>query len=70
MVEEKRHRPVTFQGVDPRRRSSMDELLAEFHIDGFVSDDEFARDLEKLVNGEMSPEEHREYLRKKYQHAA
>lgn len=68
-MQDRRHRPVTFRGVKGHRRS-LEELLTTFYIDGFVSDDEFARDMDLLVNGKMSPEQHREYLKQKYQNAA
>ena len=64
-----RHKQFTIQGVKERQRS-LDELLSLARIDGFVPDDEFARDMDLLVSGKLSPEEHREYLKKKYQNVA
>jgi hypothetical protein len=59
------HRVMTFKGVNTRH-TPLQEVLSSFSIRGFVSDDEFAADIQLLVNGEMSPEEHREYLKNKY----
>lgn len=68
-MEDDRYKTITIKGVKERQRS-LEELLSIAHIDGFVPDDEFARDMQLLVQGEMSPEEHREYLKKKYQNVA
>lgn len=67
-MDEGRYKPLTFKAVKERQRS-LEELLTLAHMDGFVPDDEFARDMQLLVQGEMSPQQHREYLKKKYQSA-
>lgn len=61
-----RYKTVTYKGVK-EGRSSVEDILSVFSIDGFVSDDEFAADMQLLVSGAMSPEQHRAYLKQKYQ---
>lgn len=61
-----RYKTVTYKGVK-EGRSSVEDILSVFSIDGFVPDDEFAADMQLLVSGEMSPDEHRAYLKQKYQ---
>ena len=46
------------------------EMLAIYGIDGFLADDDFLASMEPLVSGQMTPEEHREFLFKKYGEAA
>lgn len=65
MVANNRHKTITFKGVNIWR-TPLQERLSLFNINGFVSDEEFAADIHLLVNGEMSPEEHRAYLKNKY----
>lgn len=63
-MTDSRHKTLTYRGVSVRQRS--EELLSSFSINRFVPDDEFAADLQLLVSGKMSPEEHRAYLKNKY----
>lgn len=62
-----RHKTLTFKGVRVRRRP-LEELLAAFSIDSdvTVSDEELTADMLLLTSGQMSPEEHRVYLKEKY----
>ena len=60
-----RYKTITIKGVN-LGHTSPQELLSSFSINGFVPDEEFAADIQLLVNGEMSPEEHRTYLKNKY----
>lgn len=64
-MRDTRHKSMTYQGVK-QWGNSLEEVLAVFSIDGFVPDDEFAADMDLLVSGKMSPEEHRVYLKDKY----
>lgn len=67
-MTDSRHKTLTYRGVSARQRP--EELLSSFSINGFVPDDEFAADMQLLVSGKMSPEEHRAYLKNKYSTAA
>lgn len=69
-MQDGRYKPITLLQSSKTRQHSLNDLLEIFHIDGFVSDEEFAKDMRLLTSGEMSPEEHREYLRNKYHVAA
>lgn len=46
------------------------EMLAVYGIDGFLADDDFLAAMEPLITGQMTPEEHRNFLFKKYGEAA
>lgn len=65
-AEENRHRPLTYRGLK-EKRSSVEDMLSFFSINGFIPDDEFAADMQLLVSGQMTPEEHRAYLKAKYE---
>lgn len=65
-MRDARHKSMTYRGVK-QWGNSLEEVLSVFSIDGFVPDDEFAADIDLLVSGKMSPEEHRAYLKDKYQ---
>jgi hypothetical protein len=62
-----RHRTMTYRAVNARSRP-LEELLSAFSIDSdvSVSDEELAADMQLLTSGQMSPEEHRAYLKGKY----
>lgn len=64
-MHDARHKSHTYRGVK-ESRSSVEEILSVFSIDGFVPDDEFAADIDLLVSGKMSPDEHRAYIKEKY----
>lgn len=64
-MDDTRYKPLTYKGMK-YGRGSVEDILSAFSIDSFVPDDEFAADMELLVSGKMSPEEHRVYLRDKY----
>lgn len=68
-MQDRAYKIITFTGVKRRQRTLV-ERLDDFRIDGFVPDDEFARDMDLLVSGKMAPEDHRAYLKGKYQRAA
>lgn len=69
-MTENRHKTMTFKGVLSRRQS-LEDVLSALNIGSYVPDDEFAADMQLLVSGKMSPEEHRAYLKEKYSsHAA
>lgn len=48
------------------REELFDQLAALFEASGVVVDDAMRRDFEPLLNGEMTLEEHRQFLAKKY----
>ena len=66
-MDDSRHKSLTYKGMK-FGRGSVEDILSAFSIDSFVPDDEFAADMDLLVSGRMSPEEHRAYLKDKYRH--
>lgn len=65
-MDDTRHKSLNYKGMK-FGRGSVEDILSALSIDSFVPDDEFAADLDLLVSGKMSPEEHRAYLKSKYQ---
>ncbi|MCH2547932.1 MAG: hypothetical protein MK052_10040 [Alphaproteobacteria bacterium] len=64
-----RHKIMTFKGMHVPSRP-IEDVLSALCMDSAITDEEFAADLQLLVSGKMSPEEHRAYLKGKYTHQA
>ncbi len=58
--------PMDDDALIVRRRQAMLQMVAAMRLEGVEPDAAFLRDQELFVTGRMSPEEHRAYLKAKY----
>lgn len=62
----KLHKPLDAADLE-RRRKAYDDYLALCHFEGIEFTDEMKADAERLLNGEMTPEQYTAFVTAKYQ---